>query len=434
MISIFNLKNYLLSQGVIKNDLMSAAIELWDGLYRRESRLCLASSIASETARLATLEMKSKVSGSTRADFLNLFYEEALKDVRVTAELAAALGGIVLKPYVSDGKILVSRISPENFIPIEFDETGKITDAVFLDRFASGKSFYTRIERHSFENGRYIIRNSAFLSTSENDLGKSIELSDTEFWRDIEPYLVCEGVEKPLFAYIKMPMANSIDPTSPLGVSVYAKVIPLIDDAEKQYERLIWEFESGERALYIDETAIRRDKNGEKALPDKRLYRMINSGNDALFEDWTPQFRSKEIKEGLNEILRRIEFGTGLSYGTLSDVQDTDRTAEEFRASKQRSYTHICDIQRSIKNGLCELVYAMDVLADLYSLTPGGQFYISFDFDDSIVADRKTEFEEKLRLLDKGIISPSEMRAWYFGEGEKEAIKKIGKIAEKGRA
>ena len=411
---------------------MSAAIDQWDRLYHKSSKLSLPSSIASETARLATLEMKSRISGSSRADFLNRFYEDVLKDMRNSVELACAKGGIILKPFVSDGKIIVSRIDAENFVPVEFDETGRITDAIFLDRVSSGKNVYTRIERHNFDGDRYIIRNEAFVSSSSGDLGKSIALADTEFWSDIEPILFCEGIERPLFAYIKMPMANSVDSTSPLGVSVYSRVIPLIEDAEKQYERLIWEFESGERALYIDESAVRRDKNGEKSLPDKRLYRMLNSGDDSLFKDWTPEIRAGQIKDGLNEILRRIEFGTGLAYGTLSDVENVDRTAEEFRASKQRSYTHICDIQNAIRSGLYELVEAMNILADLYALAPDGKYYISFDFDDSIIADRKTEFDEKLRLLERGIINPWEMRAWYFGEDEEEARKKLIKAAKKG--
>ena len=274
VISIFSLKNYLASCGITQNDAMSASIQLWDRLYHQNSKLSLASSIASETARLATLEMKSEISGSCRAEFLNRFYKDVLKGMRTSVEAACAKGGVVLKPYVLGGRILVSRIEAENFVPIEFDETGKITDAIFLDRFVSGKNIYTRIERHSFEGKNYIIRNSAFVSTQAGDLGKSISLSETEFWKDIEPQIICEGVERPLFAYIKMPMANSVDISSPLGVSVYARVVPLIEDAEKQYERLIWEFESGERALYIDESAVRRDKNGEKSLPDKRLYRM----------------------------------------------------------------------------------------------------------------------------------------------------------------
>lgn len=431
VISIFSLKNYLLSCGAAASDTMLSSIELWDRMYHQNSKLSLASSIASETARLATLEMKSEISGSPRADFLNSFYSDVLKCMRTAVESACAKGGIVLKPYVSDGRILVSRIAAENFLPIEYDEAGRINDAIFLDRYSSGKNIYTRIERHSFEGGQYVIENSAFVSSQSGDLGKSIKLSDVEFWKDIEPKVFCDGVEKPLFAYIKMPMANNVDITSPLGVSVYSRVIPLIEDAEKQYERLIWEFESGERALYIDESAVRRDKNGEKSLPDKRLYRMLNSGDDALFKDWTPELRTSQIKEGLNEILRRIEFGTGLAYGTLSDIASVERTAEEFRASKQRSYTHISDIQTAVKNGLSDLVYAMDALADLYALAPAGSIYISFDFDDSIIADRKTEFEEKMHLLEKGIISPWELRAWYFGEEEQRAKKKIAGIERK---
>ena len=429
--SIFSLNSYLANLGVIKNDAMSIAIEEWDRLYRENSKLSLAASIASETARLATLEMKSEISGSARAEFLNRFYGAVLKNMRISAELACAKGGIVLKPYAADGKILISRIEAENFVPIEFDETGRITDAVFLDRVVSGKKIYTRLERHSIEGGSYVIRNNAFVSATVGDLGKSIPLYDTEFWHDIEPQIICEGIENPLFAYIKMPMANSIDSSSPLGVSVFSRVMPLINDAEKQYGRLIWEFESGERALYIDESAVRRDKNGERSLPDKRLYRMLNSGDDALFKDWTPTIREEQIKNGLNEILRRIEFGAGLAYGTLSDVASIDRTAEEVRASKQRSYTHICDIQTAIKNGLCDLVYAMNALADLYSLAPSGEYRVSFDFDDSIIADRKREFDEKLRLLEKGIINPWEMRAWYFGEDEKQAKKRVTEPAGK---
>ena len=42
-------------------------------------------------------------------------------------------------------------------------------------------------------------------------------------WESIEPYCKIENIKRPLFSYFKMPMANTIDTTSPLGVSVYSK-------------------------------------------------------------------------------------------------------------------------------------------------------------------------------------------------------------------
>ncbi|MBO5059975.1 MAG: phage capsid protein [Clostridia bacterium] len=424
--NIFSLKNSLSALGIEAklSEQMSAALSEWDRLYREKDGLSLASAIASETARLTTIEFKSEISGSGRAAFLEKQYKDFIANIRNITELACAKGGVVLKPYMADGSIKVSCIQAENFIPTEFNSSGDIVGAAFLDRHFSGGKVYTRIEQHGFDGDAYIIRNFAFVGDNASSLGRAVSLQDVPAWRDIEPYVAMAGIKKPLFVYFKMPMANCIDTNSPLGVSVFARVASLIGDAEAQYKRLLWEFESGERALYVDEAAMHRDSSGECVVPDRRLYRLLNSGDDTLFEDWTPTLRDESIINGLNEILRRIEFNSGLAYGTLSNVLNIDRTAEEIRVSKQRSYAHVCDIQDALRTALTALVDAMNTITDLYCLAEDGQYGISFEFDDSIVADRKTEFEEKLRLCQEGIIEPWEVRAWYFGEDEETAKKR----------
>lgn len=423
---MFTLQSYLSAHGAVRTGEMPAAISRWSALYKNSGTMSLASAIASETARLVTLDMKSEVSGSARADLIAKPYGEVLSDMRRICELACAHGGIVLKPYVSRGKIAVSYVRAENYVPYAFDESGKVCGAVFLDRAYEGKKVYTRLERHSLKNELYTIENSVFVSFGGSDLGKPVPLSAVDKWRGISKKVTITGVEKPLFAYFKMPMANCIEPGSPLGVSVYARAESLIADAQKQYDRLIWEFESGERAIYVDETAVKKTRD-KVQLPEKRLYRMINSSDD-LFEDWTPEFRDGAILNGLNELLRRLEFSCGLAYGTLSDIDGIDRTAEEFRASRQRSYAQVLDIQTSLSGALRELVAAMDALADLYELSPRGDVNVSFEFDDSIAADRQVEFDEKMRLLDKGIIAPWEMRAWYFGESTDTAKQRVSDV------
>lgn len=423
VMNIFSLKNSLSSLGIETklSEQMSAALNVWEGLYRGKSSLSLASAIAAETARLVTIELKSEITGSERADFLNKQYRDVLCNIRNITELACAKGGVVLKPYVLDGQIKVSCVQAENFVPTEFNSSGDIVGAAFLDRYFSGKKIYTRIEQHGFENGIYKIKNTAFLSDNASALGRQISLKEVECWREIEPVVGIKGITNPLFTYFKMPMANFIDADSPLGVSVFARVTSLIEDAEKQYGRLLWEFESGERALYVDEAAMRRDRSGHCIIPDMRLYRLLNSGDDTLFEDWTPTLRDESLIRGLNEILRKIEFNSGLAYGTLSNVLNIDRTAEEIRVSKQRSYAHVCDIQTSLRTALSSLIESMDTLTSLYGLEKAGEYGVSFEFDDSIVADRKAEFEEKLKLCNAGIIEPWEMRKWYFGEDEETA-------------
>ena len=68
----------------------------------------------------------------------------------------------------------------------------------------------------------------------------------------------------------------------------------------------------------------------------------------------------------------------------------------------------------------------MDVWCSLYKLAPAGKYSVEFDFDDSIAADRKTEFEEKQKLVESGIMMPWEFRMWYFGEDEETAKRCVG--------
>ena len=429
--AVFALKNSLYREGesVKLSEDMSAAISKWESLYSNNGRLALASSIAAETARLTTLEMKSRVMGSKRADFLDREYQKFLDGIRNVTEFACATGGVVLKPYISGKEIKVATIRAENFIPTEFNESGEIRGAAFLERYYTGKKVYTRIEQHSLKNGRYTIKSTAYVGEDEKELGKQVPLSET-IWGDIAPYVTMDGIKVPLFSYFKMPMANYIDSASPLGVSVYARACGLMQDAEEQYRRLLWEFESGERALYVDQSAMRRDENGNCQIPDTRLYRLLNSGDDTLFADWSPEFRDASLLNGLNEILRRIEFNSALAYGTLSDVMNVDRTAEEIKVSKQRSYAHICEIQKALKTALEGLLAAMDVLCDLYGLAEAGEYNISFCFDDGVVSEKREEFKERMQLMEFGAIEPWEMRVWYLGEDENTAKLSLGKRKE----
>ena len=64
---------------------MASKIDLWEKIYKDEApwlkgddiiSLGLGASISNEFARLTTLEMKSEITGSKRADFLNSIYNQ----------------------------------------------------------------------------------------------------------------------------------------------------------------------------------------------------------------------------------------------------------------------------------------------------------------------------------------------------------------------
>ena len=68
--------------------------------------------------------------------------------------------------------------------------------------------------------------------------------------------------------------------------------------------------------------------------------------------------KGKERQYGYNKIIQKVEFNSGLAYGTLSDPQVVDKTAEEIKMSKQRSYSTVKAIQNKLGDALRVLVNA----------------------------------------------------------------------------
>jgi A118 family predicted phage portal protein len=259
---------------------------------------------------------------------------------------------------------------------------------------------------------------------------------------DGEPIQYISNVTQPLYGFFRYPMPNNIDPNSPLGVACFSYAqtpnngINLIEQADKILSNLFWEFKTGERAIYVDPLAFDADTaTGKPVLPDQRLYRTLQrttdiGGKGNMFDDWSPEFREAAINNGLNSVLKRIEFNCRLAYGTISDPQTVDRTATEILSSRQRSYVTVTTTQEALEAACDGLLYAMNVLADLYKLAPRGTYSVVYDFDDSVITDKNTEFMQLNQEVAGGITSKIEYRMRVKGEDEFTARKMLAMVDE----
>ena len=75
--------------------------------------------------------MKTEITGSKRADYLNEQYQRVIEGIRPNVEYACAKGGIILKPYVAGNNIVVDYNQADTFLPTAFDGTGKMTGCIF---------------------------------------------------------------------------------------------------------------------------------------------------------------------------------------------------------------------------------------------------------------------------------------------------------------
>lgn len=426
-------------------DNMEEAMEIWRGIYADEppwSKNChgktlnLGATIASEFARLIMVEFESKITGSKRAEYLQKQYERLTKQLRVKLEEGCAVGGIMFKPYVRNGVILPDCITQDKFIPLSYSN-GIITSAVFFNQEVKGKYYYTRVEKqtYSYENKSHTIESHFFVSSSPDNIGTEMILGkiNNGTWSKIDPYIVINDVDRPLFAFWAVPFANHIESDSPLGVSVYSRAIKLLNEADLQWDRYLWEFKGGELAVDVGEEVLRQrpgEKSLETASTRDRLFRRINIDSDSnseksFYEVFNPDLRDENYSRGLNEIKRQIEFNCSLAYGTLSNPQNVDKTAEEVKSSKQRSYTAVSDMQHSLEAVLEDYIYACDAMADACNLAPAGDYEISFNWGDGVLEDKDKEQAIQLNEVNSGIRKKTDYLKWRYGVDDKQAAEML---------
>lgn len=416
---------------------MAGQIELWTMMFENRPPwvdhkkifgMNLAAAISGEMSRLVTLELKSEISGSARANYLNEQYKTVLADLRKNVEFACAKGGLIFKPYVTSNGISVQYIQADHFFPISFDSSGNIKQCVFVEQYRKRQKIYTRMEIHAISGNQIKIKNRAFVSTNEYNLGTEIGVNSVDIWSELSPEITYIGAKKLPFGYLKIPLANTEDQESPLGVSVYARARESIEIADKRYSQIDWEYDSKESAVHIADSMLKYDKTRDKFVypgGKERLYRSLDFCSGAkdkpLLDVFSPVIRDQSFYNGLNNQLRLVEFHSNLAYGTLSDPQNVDKTAEEIKASKQRSYTAVAEIQGATQKALEDLVEAMDFYATLYNLSPVGVYDISFDWDDSIVVDKEKDRKLMMEEIAAGIRPAWEYRMKFFGEDEETA-------------
>lgn len=440
------LKNFIFPQAVTQREFgvrpatgqtMERNINLWYAMYINQPPwaippvvpMGLPAAICRELVRPTLSELTVSVAGSARADYCNEQFKAAQENLLRQLELGLAVGGVAFKPYIYGNRVLVDATSAAAFQPTKFDAAGTCVGGVFREKAQVNDKYYVRLEYHSLEGTTYTIQNKAYHSDSGGSVGSTAALSEVPDWADIQPEVKIENLEGPLFAYFKPPQFNNVDTDDQTGMSIYGgSVVDLIRRADEQWDLIRWEYQSGQRKIFMDATeTVARDF-------DKRLFEIAPFSRDGkFFEQFEPEFRDEPLYRGLQNILKQIEFQVGISYGTLSDPQSVEKTATEVRNSKQRMFVTIDSIQKALQHTFDSLIYAMDVYATLYNLAPAGEYEVMYSWGDSVLDD--ADAKEKERANDRqdvsmGVMNDWEYRAKWYGESPEEAKKMLPKMED----
>lgn len=429
IVSMFNhttLKN-IIGKDVALSQPMIDAINKWKKMLVGNADWCgdiveslkLEEGICREFADSVLVEMEAKILNN---DNMDAVLQKSLSDMNKKLQTGLALGAMVLRPLGPDK---AEYVAADKFIPISFDDSGTPNDIAFLVVKSVGENdYYTRVERHYFTNGNLTIENKCYHSQSQSNIGQNCSLEEVAEWANILPGpITYPGMTEMDFGYYQNPIENKVDGSS-CGVSVYESAENLIRKADVQGARLDWEYDSGERAIHVDERAL-KNRGGKTYLPrlKKRLYKGLNldDNNKDLYKEYSPEMRDEAFRRGLEEYKREIEFNVGLAYGDLSDAQEVDKTATEVLTSKTRKYNRVTAIQGKLEECLNGFVNALAFYNGSYM--SGVEF--TCEFNDSILADEESERQQDRQDVSMGVMSPLEYRMKWYNEDEETAKAKL---------
>ena len=386
---------------LISSNEMNAALKKWQNISTGKpfwlngaddiETINMAKHISDTRAKLTTLDIGIAVSGSARADYLQARADELIKHLPDKVAGADGIGGIIIK---FNGKSWDFAL-PGNFGVTEIDENGKIIGAIFAAHTSQGNAHYTRLEYHRFEGhtedgGRlYRVSNKAFKNQlslkGDVTLGTEVALDKVEAWAYIQPEVGIRNLEKPLFAYYRVPGANSVDPSSPLGLSVFANAITELKAIDIAVSRKNTEVEDSKKITFVGQALIQNAKNKGVQLPRfvQGLGMGLNDTETSAIHEHTPVLLTDQRIKDINFNLSMAGVKCGFSEGVfVLDGQTGMITATQVEADDRDTIQTIKNDRDALKDAIEQALYGANALATLYNLAPLGDYEVNFNFGD----------------------------------------------------
>ena len=349
-------------------------------------------------------------------------------------EKGLAIGtGALIEYKNSRNETIIDYVLGDTLIPYKYTNSyinGLITISRFQEEERRKKIFYTHITYHEYIDGKYIVLNELYKSSSDDELGKQIEFK-TKF-PDIKEVNEIE-TSVPRFQIFKPNLANNIDMSSPMGISIFANSIDRFKGLDIKYDSFFREFKLGKKRILVDPSAMKgkmeADANGNVRLvqyfdTEDETYVGINGMDGQPAKDIDFSLRANEHIESINAELNWLSSNLGLGNNYYKFDGDGVRTATEVMSENSQAFrtkVHYDIIVNDILYDLVKVICEMDgIKTNKISIIP----------DDSIIEDKNALEVRALQEVSQGLRSKLSYLMEVKGMTEQEAEEELKAIQD----
>lgn len=327
-----------------------------------------------------------------------------------TFSLGYALGGALVKVFVSGGEVRLDYTSAEDFIPLGWDSRF-IDEGIFRSRFCRNGEHYTLLEKHGHNvDGCPTVCSRLFKSPNSSDIG--VEIAPQSLFPDMCPEVVYPHGRK-MFAYFHPAAANNIITDGGIGLSVFYNCRDTLKAMDIAFDSLMREFVLGRKRIIVPSSCIRTvvdPESGEVRRyfdSDDEVYQALRCEDekDLKIIDNTTELRIDEHISAINALMNILCFQTGLSSGTLSFGSSSGvRTAAEISSQENRT-VRTMNSNRNIAAEFIEEIVRGILNAGVYlGKVDESDTDIRVSFSKELDISVDSQIDRNIRLMESGII------------------------------
>lgn len=348
-------------------------------------------------------------------------------------------GGMVLVPMVTGGEITISAVNQERFFILS-SSGRKATGAVLLAEVVevNDQQYQRWIEYALDAAGNQVIR-----TVITDSAGVPQPFDKVPAWAGIEPEITIGGTDRLLVAFLKCPRDNRVENK--------AYGVPITYGAEREVKEIVEHVGIYRREYLLTrpmlglDVSLWRSKEDVGAASVATIDQVRRTVQDSdtpfipvdpsvmstspVWQSFSPPIRQEAMEARLQSLYRRLEKACSLSQGILTERQTLSyANRDEVRAAQYDTFTVLAAMRQNIEQVIDDLAYAVDVLAERFSLTPSGargSYEISFDWDYSMIESTEQTYAQLSDLQTRGGIRLAHLASWVTGDTVDEAQAEI---------
>lgn len=399
LIGLWNKILALFGKKQIVDDFVTQENERFVAKYENDKDINFTAIFANKLANYTISDSNIDIAGDNkRAELLKKIIKKLKKKLKKAISRCLGSGGVLVVPYVSNSKLYFNIISQSRLSINKMVGDDIVDCTVMAEHIIKDREHYFRWTDYTLKNGNLYIKYRATHDDTQ------IEMSVIPEWANIKDISIT-NVDRMPFMYVKSPV-DSRKEAETYGV-------PITFGCDKQIDRIMKDLEQIDREYGLKEAFVGADVTmfkGDDALPTNGLYKKINAGDDDFWEVFDPAFRDTSLYNKLMNDFALLEKQVGTSKGIITEVQTTNATATEIKKMLKETFDMVDDIRDSLEDGLNDFLYACDVLANYFNLTPQGDYELVTDWSYDLLEDTTATYNQLVQGVNNRVIKKAELR------------------------